>query len=90
MAVKFEIVAVTGKYTASDGTEKNRYTKLGVVIEGERGLRAKFEAIPVGWDGWCFFSEPKPRDGAASAAKAAKPAAKAQKPADDFDDDLPF
>lgn len=94
MAVKYEVTAVTGKYTDRDGNEKSRYTKLGVVIESKNGLMLKCEAIPVGWDGWAYLNEPKPRDGEqpqrqARPQRAERPQRQAA-PADSFaDDDLP-
>lgn len=63
MARKYEVTAVTGKYTDNNGQEKNRYLTIGAVIEGRNGLMLKLEAVPVGWDGWAYLNEPKPRDG---------------------------
>lgn len=62
MGVKYEVTAVTGKYTTKDGTEKNRYQKIGVVIETKNGLMLKQEATPIGWDGWAYLNEPKERE----------------------------
>ena len=62
MGVKYEVSAVTGKYTDRDGNDKSRYVKLGVVIESKNGLMLKCEAIPVGWDGWAYLNEPRARD----------------------------
>jgi len=63
--VKWEVVAITGKYRNAQGEEKSRYTKLGVVMENDRGsLSIKLEAIPVGWDGYAYLNDPKPRENA--------------------------
>lgn len=81
---KFDVVAITGKYQDRDGNDKNRYTNIGVVIETDKGLSLKLEAVPVGWDGWAGLYEPKPREGA---APAPSPRRRAE---DDFGDEPPF
>ena len=63
MARKYEVTAVTGKYTDSTGKEKSRYQTLGSVIETKNGLMLKLEAVPIGWDGWAYLNDPKPREG---------------------------
>jgi hypothetical protein len=62
MGIKYEVTAVTGKYTDKNGNEKNRYTKVGVVLDTKNGQMLKVEAIPVGWDGWAYLNEPKERE----------------------------
>lgn len=63
MAVTKEIVAIVGKYTDKQGQEKNRYCKLGVVMTTKGGGEMiKIESIPVGWDGFAYLNDPKPRD----------------------------
>lgn len=62
MARKYEVTAVTGKYTDNTGKEKSRYQTLGSVIETKNGLMLKLESVPVGWDGWAYLNDPKPRD----------------------------
>jgi hypothetical protein len=59
---KYDIVAITGKYKDRDGNEKSRYMNIGAVIETQNGLSIKLEAVPVGWDGWAYLNEPKPRE----------------------------
>jgi hypothetical protein len=39
--------------------DKTYWRKIGVVLEGDKGLSLKLEAVPVGWDGWASFFEPK-------------------------------
>ncbi len=87
MAVKYEVTAVTGKYTDRDGNEKNRYTKLGVILQTKNGFMLKVEAIPVGWDGWAYLNEPrrddeKPQGVRRSSAEQARIA--------DLESDVPF
>lgn len=62
MAVTKDIVAITGKYTDKSGAEKSRYHKIGVVMTTQNGGELiKIEAIPVGWDGFAYLNEPKPK-----------------------------
>lgn len=83
MSKKFDVVAITGKYTNSNGEEKSRYVTIGAVIETSKGLSLKLEAVPVGWDGWAGLYEPKAKDGAPARGKPQ------QRGGDDFDD-TPF
>lgn len=84
MGVKFEVTAVTGKYTDRNGVEKSRYTHMGVVLETKNGLALKIEAIPVGWDGFAYLNEPR-------SDKPAKSSGSAAPQSDDFDDSsIPF
>jgi len=66
MSKKFDVVAITGKYTDRDGNEKIRYVTIGAVIETSKGLSLKLEAVPVGWDGWAGLYEPKAREDASA------------------------
>ena len=70
MKKKYDAVVVTGKYTDRNGVEKKRYLNVGVVLEGEKGMSLKLEALPVGFDGWINFYEPKPKTGDAPQATA--------------------
>lgn len=65
--VKYDAVA-TLRRTDRNGEEKKSYHKMGVVFETERGLSLKLESIPVGFDGWVSFYEPKPKAQAQSAS----------------------
>jgi hypothetical protein len=52
------------KYTDKDGNEKTRYVNVGVLFTRDDGsLTMKLEAIPVGFNGWINFYEPKPQEG---------------------------
>lgn len=77
----YDVVATVGK--RKDG--KNNYVKVGVVLEGDKGLSMKLESIPCGneWNGWLNFYEPKPRSETAPAQGDAPPPS-------DFDDKIPF
>ena len=59
---QYEVTVVTGKYTNAQGQEKNRYQRIGSVIETKNGLMLKFDCIPVvegGWSGWAYMNKPK-------------------------------
>lgn len=56
MPVKFEIKAKTGE---KDG--KAIYSKIGVVLQGDKGFSMKLNFMPLQWDGFAFFSEPEQR-----------------------------
>lgn len=62
MPIVYEVIATTGTYTNKNGEEKKRWQKIGVVMQGNKGLTLKMEAVPVGWDGWATLAEPKARD----------------------------
>lgn len=77
------------KYTDNNGNEKTRYTNVGVLLQRDDGsMTMKLEAIPVGFNGWINFYEPKPKEGEAPKQERARPQRQAQAPADDFVDDL--
>lgn len=73
------------KYTDREGNEKTRYVNVGALFSRDDGsLTMKLESLPIGFNGWINFYEPKPRDG------EQRPQRQAQKPVDDFGDDTPF
>jgi hypothetical protein len=72
----YDAVCVTGEYV-HNGQTKKRYVNVGVVLEGDKGLSLKLEAIPVNFNGWINFYEPKPREQSQQAAGAP-------------DDEIPF
>ncbi len=62
MSKKYDVVAVTGKYTNQAGEEKNRYLTIGAIISTKNGHMLKLETVPVGWDGWAYLNEPQAKD----------------------------
>ena len=86
MAKTKNVTVITGKYM-KDGQEKSRYMDIGAIIETKNGPMLKIEAVPLGWDGWAYLNDPKPREPQAETYSGGlrQPAGK---PAD-FDDDLP-
>ena len=56
-----EIKEITGTYTDKNGQKKNRYSRIGSVIDTSKGPMLKIDSIPLkegGWDGWCFLNDP--------------------------------
>jgi len=62
MAITKEISCVVGTYTNKDGQQKNRYQRIGSIINTKNGEMLKIDVIPLvegGWSGWCYINEPK-------------------------------
>ena len=60
-----EISCVVGKYTTGDGQQKNRYQRIGSIIDTKNGEMLKLDNIPLkegGWDGWAYINDPRPRE----------------------------
>jgi len=61
--VKKEITAIVGQYTNKEGQQKNRYQRIGSIIDTRNGEMLKLDVIPLkenGWDGWAYLNDPKP------------------------------
>jgi hypothetical protein len=74
-----ELTCIVGTYTNAKGESKNRYQKIGSIIETRNGEMLKLDVIPLkdgGWDGWAFINEPKPKESRQSIQ--------------DMDNDIPF
>ena len=64
--VKKEISAIVGQYTNKEGQTKNRYQRIGSIIDTRNGEMLKLDVIPLkenGWDGWAYLNDPKPYEG---------------------------
>ena len=62
----YEVTAIVGRYTDKEGKNKNRYQRIGSVIETQNGPMLKIDLIPVmedGWAGWAFLNFPRPKEG---------------------------
>jgi hypothetical protein len=60
-----ELSVITGKYTNAQGQEKNRYTRIGSIIDTKNGEMLKIDVTPVmegGWSGWAYVNDPRPKD----------------------------
>lgn len=62
----YEVVAKTGSYKNQEGQEKNRYQRIGSVIDTKSGPMLKLDQIPIadgGWTGWAYLNQPKDKQG---------------------------
>lgn len=60
-----EVTCITGTYTNQQGEKKNRYLRIGSIIETKNGPMLKLDQLPLkegGWDGWAYINDPKPKD----------------------------
>lgn len=89
-------VVNTGKYTAADGSEKNRYLTVGKLLQRDDGSQClKLDSLPVGeFNGWINFydlEENRPQQNAEGMEKVAKAMAAPVAAVPAFaDDDIPF
>lgn len=90
MSIKYEACARGEKYTTADGQEKQKWIKCGVVIDGKNGLSLKLESLPVTFDGWLTFFEPKPREEPRQQRPQQRPQQQPEQRQAAMDDDIPF
>jgi hypothetical protein len=60
-----EVTCVVGQYKNAEGKTKNRYQRIGAIIDTKSGPMLKLDVIPLregGWDGWAYLNEPMPRN----------------------------
>ena len=60
-----EVSVISGKYTNKDGQEKNRYQRIGSIIDTKNGDMLKLDVIPLvdgGWNGWAYLNDPQQKD----------------------------
>ena len=76
--IKYELAT---KVTSSNG--KERWQKMGVVFENEKGPFAIIDSIPVGFTGMVSMFEPKQRDDQQQARQQSPKKA-------DIGDDIPW
>jgi hypothetical protein len=84
----YNVVAITGKYTDRDGNEKNRYVTIGAVIQTDKGMSLRMEAIPTGWDGWAGLYEPEEKQ--QEHRPASRPQGRSAGNSSHDDDSIPF
>jgi len=61
-----EISCSVGQYTNAAGEQKQRYQRIGSIIETKIGPMLKLDVIPLkegSWDGWAYLNDPKPKEG---------------------------
>jgi len=64
-AILKEISVITGQFTNGQGQTKNRYQRIGSIIDTKNGEMLKLDTIPLkegGWDGWAFLNPPRPKE----------------------------
>ena len=83
MALKYEAKVKSGTYKNQNGEEKPNWIKIGAVFETEKGMSMKMESVPISWDGWISFFEPKSKDDK-------KPQSNTQNSNTIPDEDIPF
>jgi hypothetical protein len=84
-----EISCSVGQYTNAAGEQKQRYQRIGSIIETKIGPMLKLDVIPLkegSWDGWAYLNDPKPKD------EPVQPRQRSNEPPqfDDLDNDPPF
>ena len=85
--VRYEVFTKNGTYKDSSGQEKNRWFRMGVCFQNDKGqLSIKIDGVPVNWDGWMSLMEPKPKQ--SGAGNPVSSGAGASEP--DPLDDIPF
>jgi hypothetical protein len=60
-----EISCSVGQYTNAAGEQKQRYQRIGSIIETKIGPMLKLDVIPLkegSWDGWAYLNDPKPKE----------------------------
>jgi len=73
-----EITIINGQYTNAKGEKKNRYQRIGSIIDTKNGDMLKLDSMPLidgGWNGWAYINEPRTQEDT-------------KKP--EFDNDVPF
>mgnify|MGYP006273435563 CR=1 FL=1 len=66
MSVIYEVTVRTGTYKNEAGEDKNRYLRIGSVIETKNGPMLKLDSVPLadnGWNGWAYLNTPRPKEG---------------------------
>lgn len=84
--IKKEVSCIVGQYTNAQGQNKNRYQRIGSIIETKNGEMLKLDVVPLkegGWDGWAYLNDPKPKD-------EGQPRQQRGSEFSDMDDSIPF
>lgn len=80
------------KYTDREGNEKTRFINIGALFTRDDGsMTMKLESLPVGFNGWVNFYEPKPKDGEQRQSRPQRGGTTKPARTDDFEDEtVPF
>jgi hypothetical protein len=77
------------KYTDRDGNEKTRYINVGALFTRDDGSQTmKLESLPIGFNGWINFYEPRPKEGEQRQERSRPQRSTGE--AQMKDDDIPF
>ncbi len=88
-----EISCIVGQYTNAQGENKNRYQRIGSIIETKNGEMLKLDVLPLkenGWDGWAYLNPPQPKEGQAQPSRQAPRQGRQRSEFEGMDDDIPF
>lgn len=61
----YEVSVINGKYVNKNGENKNRYQRIGSVIDTKNGPMLKLDSTPLvdgGWNGWAYLNPPKVKE----------------------------
>jgi hypothetical protein len=61
----YEVSVINGKYVNKNGENKNRYQRIGSVIDTKNGPMLKLDSTPLvdgGWNGWAYLNTPKVKE----------------------------
>lgn len=87
-----EIKVITGSYKNKNGEQKNRYSRIGSIIDTSKGPMLKIDSIPLkegGWDGWAYLNDPMPQDDG-GVPNPHPQVRRSTANFDNMDDDIPF
>jgi len=85
MKKKWDAVVVVGEYVDKEGTPKKKYKNVGAVLVNDKGQESlKLDLLPVEFNGWINFYEPKEYN------QGSSPSADPVGVTSGFDDPLPF
>ncbi|MFY8184122.1 MAG: hypothetical protein ACOVKL_07910 [Polynucleobacter sp.] len=76
-----EITIIAGQYKNKEGAQKNRYQRIGSIVDTKNGDMLKLDQLPLidgGWNGWAYINEPRQQDDAPKSRPTV------------MDDDVPF
>lgn len=86
-------MATVVKFDLSTKVERNgkeRWHKLGVVLENDKGMYAIIDSIPVGFTGMVSFFVPKDKDQQSDHQRSKQDGYQSPKSVSDLTDDIPF
>lgn len=90
MKITHDAVYAGEKYTDREGNEKTRFINVGKLFTRDDGsLTLKLDSVPVGFNGWINFYEPK-EEGSQGGRERPQRGQRQTAPLSGDGDDLPF